>query len=159
MNFGDDEYSSDSVSLLGFFRLLSQRSEGEGASDETAPVQNEGHTFNILSGMITAPDAVQDSAVNAAWNVRGGLLSFQMTCVIAVGRITFGKDINKTTKYDDHKIYAKPLKTTSSLDSTLELGIYQGNIDVATKLEWGLKSIIKSVPTALWGPCKKFNAY
>ncbi|KAF9768837.1 hypothetical protein IL306_013797 [Fusarium sp. DS 682] len=179
IDFGDSGSKNKKLSLSQFYALVLQASsQGEGASalaepassritelgdDEeevssasvTTTPENQGHTFLAQSGLMNDSERPQRDP-NESWTVRGGTFSLVIGCKMAVSKAehlrTEKEGVVDHVEYNKASIYAKPMELTSSLQSTLEFTITQGEahdnpVDI---VGWDMACELKSVPTGLW---------
>lgn len=160
INFGDSPPDPDPVSLLGFYQLVLQASS-QGSSTTTAAIdesdasamdrpENEAHLFLVKSGLLNTADQ-KTGKDKSRWTVRAGAFSFMVGCKMAISIVTQGgKDLqhNQTP-------YAKPmhLDKDKPLTSKMSVKITQEGV-VDDNPAWRMEKQLKSVPRALWDPCK-----
>jgi len=163
INFGATDAKSQPVTLDEFYGLVLQASSKPDSKQARNPntderPKNEGHTFLAQSGLMNNSE-LPERQPNTPWIVRGGTFSFVIGCKMAINN---AERVDDDTEPDEEKkvldscsytvkdIYAKPMKITSRLESTMTFSITQdgaGNDDA----QWGMESFTKSVPTGLWG--------
>ena len=154
--FGESSSSNPPVSLLEFYHLVLQASSGGAGTSTATPQQDEGHTFLAQSGLINDSDKPARER-NQTWTVRGGALSLVVGCKMAIGRADqTGSPEDNHVEYTTNKIYARPMRLTEPLTSTLKLSITRAGLETAVQA-WGMDKVLKSVPTGLWGRCKHPN--
>jgi hypothetical protein len=127
------------ITLKEFYKLVVQ------ATADGTDTPNEGHVFLVQSGLMNNSEVPQ----KAPWIVRGGTFSFVVSCKMAIDTAIRGdKD-----KIQYGEVHAKPMKSTNKLSSTLTVEITQDGVQ-QDQTEWGMKKIIKSLPSGLWAKCK-----
>lgn len=166
INFGDSSSSDHAVSLMEFYKLVLQPSSQKETRSSQARVtevededvdripDNQGHTFLAQSGLMNDKDKPQRD-VTEAWIVRGGTFSFIAGCKMAISSSDLqdlqGKVLSHV-EYNDKSIYARPMKITQGLKSTMKISITQDESNVVG--EWTMDRYFKSVPRGLWDQCK-----
>ncbi|KAK4665124.1 uncharacterized protein QC763_511180 [Podospora pseudopauciseta] len=170
IHFGDDNNGPGALQLDQFFDLVLQASSKKKAATTTTPMlvaipiipimepdqaarfkrmsDNVGHTFLARFGLMNdTSDPKREQ--NAEWVVRGGTFSFSIGCKMMVDDVKLvgnsKEDINSKAS-GAGSIYAKPMKTDSSLASHMTVRITQ----TQGKQVWGMRREYKSVPTGLW---------
>lgn len=166
INFGDTDTSVPPVTLIQFYELVLQASSKEKSSssdaersvDVTTTVtrpKNEGHTFLVQSGLMNNSD-VPERQPNAPRTVRAGTFSFVVSCKMAISKAERVNDNGKVVDslpYTTKEVYAKPMKITTPLNSTMTVEITQVGVPY-DHAQWGMERFIKPVPTGLWAKCQ-----
>lgn len=166
IDFGPGAAKVEKASLKRFYQLVIQ-------DDGTKEKVDGDHVLGCLSGMI-ANGPEDDDPKN--WNVRAGDFSFRIACRFPIKSAAIGlgvkcisgvecvpgvKCIPGVECFPDVEcvapgpveIYAKPMELTAPLSSIMTIHI-QRITPHPESLEWNVDSVMKNVPSALWGICE-----
>ncbi|KHN98868.1 uncharacterized protein MAM_03330 [Metarhizium album ARSEF 1941] len=176
INFGEAQNHVEPLSLLEFYELVLQASEGGPGTqqDQTAMAepsvaepesdaageaekkfvdvpQDEAHTFLAESGLMNK-DEKPDRQHNQTWVVRGGSFVCAIGCKVAIksaDQMDGDQSIGHIAQ--DEALYARPMKLQgdSQLASSLQISITREDGRVIEG--WTMEKIIKSLPAGLWG--------
>ncbi|KAK4152314.1 hypothetical protein C8A00DRAFT_16367 [Chaetomidium leptoderma] len=179
INFGSAGSDKPPASLLEFYNLVLQASskktttqsgqksvevpalalaaaaEAE-AGEEDPPKKDDGHTFLAQSGLMNDSGAPERDH-NQTWTVRGGTFAFVLGCKMAIAKAEQVDESDKpfaTVEYTNNAIYARPMRLTGPLDSSVKVAITEVGSHDPPKT-WRMEKVIKSVPTGLWAKYDK----
>lgn len=178
IDFGVDPNPPEEVSLSEFYDLV-LKDAGSGSNMLVADGSSEKeaanpHVFSCRAGLV--PQGQGETSKDAPWVVRGAGFAFNVACKFAIACCTVVSAATKdeqandknslTRKYEDERIYAKPMKISAPMKSDLEVKIYRDDVApiflaTATNQEnddqdgWiKMQRVFRPMPSGLWGQCK-----
>lgn len=163
--FGDTAgaVQSPDVSFQSFWNLVTQAESSSSQSVEAGG--KAAHLFSCNKGLLvqeTEKDNKPDDkglvvekdkkvTVNDTWLVRSGVFQFTIECQFAVQLVTVNnKKALEPQSVTIDDIYAKPMRLSKRIDSTLSVTIEGADNSSSV---WKATSAWKDVPQALWGQC------
>jgi hypothetical protein len=112
------------------------------------------HTVAIENGMILSSDATQTSKPGDIWQVRAPSFAFRATGFFANSN-NLRPHRRRCKCSDPNSIYSTPMHITKDIkvtsDVTITIQRLAGEEDPTM---WSLEPVFKSVPKALWVPCR-----
>ncbi|KAI1468602.1 uncharacterized protein F4812DRAFT_470487 [Daldinia caldariorum] len=164
INFGNDQGSNETVTLEQFYQLVLQagtnpaRSVAQGAKlaveaagEEPEPLaytppKNEAHNFLAQSGLLN-PEDNPERDQTVPWIVRAGSFSFVVDCKMPINAVKDDPNGDNILTHDE--IFAKPMKLTQTLTSTITIVVQQdgeGEPDEG----WKYDKYLNRLPRGLW---------
>ncbi|RSL77000.1 hypothetical protein CEP51_009456 [Fusarium floridanum] len=150
--FGDPDGAAvpPPVTFEHFWNLVTQAESKSATANKTG--NKDAHMFSCTKGLMTEKN--EHPKATDPWLVRSGVFQFTVECQFAIQSVTVNGDQASSpegTAID--KIYAKPMRLTKPITSTLSV-VINGPGGSETK-GWKAKSAWKHVPQALWGMYKE----
>jgi hypothetical protein len=153
--FGDNSQPEKApLTIDEFWKLVMQSDAPPKDKPATGGEVKAPHVYTCQQGLLSSGNA--EVKPEDPWSVRGGVLSFGISAHFAATYISVnGVDQGKAQGAGE--VYAKPMKLTEQLDSQLAVEvIHVDGTDRTRTKTWTAKTVVKAVPTGVWGRCKFF---
>ena len=160
VTFGDNSSHGPPKTLPEFYQMLLQNSN-------PADTQNGGngdHILSVVSGQYAGNASKMQAPPGSEWVVRRSGFQFSVRCRFALESVSINKG-SPVQASPANKIYSKPMQLSGPtpdqpkaadeyIASSMTITIVQvGESTIGT---FAPTPIISQMPTALWGPCKRF---